>query len=174
MIRFLELCQKPSGELIYEIGAEHYLCYHYISFEFLDLFQYYCLTGNARIRKILKNLARFIASGITEKGSVKYACSQTFPEIVMFSSVAGAALTSATKLGFNDYEKHIERLYSYIVENQRSDGSFFYSKHDMFYLRKPLQWGFLSDKNLYPGPMTFILWHILIRMECNEKQTVSN
>jgi len=165
MIRFLELCQKPNGELIYEIGTEHYLCYHYNSFEFLDLFQCYCLTDSGRIREILRKLASFIASGITEKGSVKYACSQTFPEVVMFSSVAGAALASASTIGFKDYEKHIKRLYRYVVENQRPDGSFFYSKHDLFYVRKPIQWGFLSDKNLYPGPMSFILRHLLIRLK---------
>ncbi len=165
MINFLELSQKSTGELIYEIGHEHYLCYHYNCFEFLDLYNYYTATHDNRIRKILERLAHYISTGITEKGSVKHNCFQTYPEIVMFSGVAGAALASAAKLRFGGYDRHINLLYKYLLKNQKSDGSFYYSKNDMVYFKTPIPWGFLSDKNSYPGPMSYILYHILTKIE---------
>jgi hypothetical protein len=162
LIRFLELCQKPDGELVYEVGRDHYLCFQYNSFEFLDLVYCYNITGNARIRTIMNAMAKFVASGVTEKGSVKYECSQTFPEYTHFSAATGAALISATNMGFGNYQKHIERLYRYLIENQNPDGSFFQSKNDMIYVRKPIQWGFLTDRTAYSRPLSYILQHLLI------------
>jgi hypothetical protein len=162
LIRFLELCQKPDGELIYQVGRDHYLCYQYNSFEFLDLFNCYNINGNTRIKNIMGKLAKFIASGVTENGAVKYACSQTFPEITYLSGATGAALVCASNIGFGDYQRHIERLYRYLIENQKSNGSFFYSRHDMAYVKKPIQWGFLTDRTAYPRQLSYIIQHLLI------------
>jgi hypothetical protein len=165
LVNFLELTQRQSGELLYEIGHEHYLCYHYNCFEFIDLYNYYKTTYENRIKAILEKMANYIATGITDKGSVKHTCFQTNPEILMFSSAAGAALLNAFKLGFIRYNRHIELLYNYILNNQRPDGSFYYSRNDMVYFRKPISSGFLSDKNCYPGPMSYMLYHLLIKAE---------
>lgn len=162
LIPFLEYCQKPNGELVYEVKREHYLCYHYNAFEFIDLANYYNLTHSLRVKAILEKLARFLASGVTEKGSVKYECSKTFPEHILFSSVVGAALVYASTIGFDKYKKHILLIYRYLLENQRYDGSFFYSRRDAVYLKTPIQWGFLSDKNLYPGMLSYLLNHFLL------------
>jgi hypothetical protein len=171
LIRFLELCQKSDGELIYEVGTDHYLCYHYNSFEFLDLLNNYNLTCNLRIKLILSKLAKFIASGVTENGGVKYSCSQTYPELIWFSSVAGAALIGATTIGLGNYQNHIKHLYRYVLENQRDNGSFFFSRHDMLYLKKPVQWGFLTDRTSYPRQLSYILQHLLIGI--NSKTTLN-
>ncbi len=97
LIRFLELCQQPNGELVYEVDKTHYLCYHYNSFEFLDLYYANLILESQRIESILLNLSKFIASGVLDNGSLKYDCNQAYPEEVMFSAAAGAALINASK-----------------------------------------------------------------------------
>jgi hypothetical protein len=83
----------------------------------------------------------------------------------MFSGVVGAALASASTMGLGNYNRPVESIYDYLVENQRADGSFSYSTHDAVYLKTPFQWGFLTDKNSYPGPLSFMLQHLLIKMK---------
>jgi hypothetical protein len=165
LIRFLELCQKSDGELIYKVGTDHYLCYHYNSFEFLDLLNCYNITKNLRIESILSKLAKFIASGVTKNGAIKYSCNQTYPEFIWFSSVAGAALLGATVNGLGDYQIHARRLYRYTIENQMDNGSFIFSRHDMVYFKNPVKWGFLTDRTSYPRQLSYILQHLLIGME---------
>ena len=162
LIRFLELCQEPSGELIYEVRNKHYLCYHYNAFEFIDLFNYYKITGNERAKTILEKMAHFLASGVTEIGSVRTDCTQTFPEARFFSGVAGAALTCASSMGFGNYKTHLKRIREYLIKNQTPEGTFVHSTHDFFYLKNPVNWGFLSDKNSYPRLLSFMLNHLLI------------
>jgi prenyltransferase beta subunit len=171
LIGFLELCQKPNGELIYEVGKEHYLCYHYNSFELLDLLHCYNITQSSRVKSVIENLAKFVASGVTENGTVKYSCSQEFPEYIVFSSVAAAALLGATNIGLGNYQDEINKLYSYILENQKENGSFILSRHDMVYVRNPVNWGFLTDRTPYPRQMSYILHHLLIGID---PQTVLN
>lgn len=163
MIDFLLLCQNSNGELRYAVEKEHYLCYHYNGFEFLDLFYFNQIIDDKRIRTILEKLAKFLARGITEIGSVKYDCFQTFPEITVYSGVLGAALTKAASMGLKNYEKHVDHAYNFLFENQRPDGSFVHSRHDAPYLRKPISHGFLTDKTGYPRSLSYILQHLLIK-----------
>jgi hypothetical protein len=161
LIRFLEINQKADGELVYEVGKEHYLCYQYNSFEFLDLINAYNLTNNPLLRQILIRLSEFISSGVTKKGSVKYSCNQELPEFILFSAATGAALLSATKQGLGDYYKESNLIYDYILKNQRPDGSFYFSRRDMMYYKTPISWGFLTDQNRYPRQLCYILQHML-------------
>jgi len=163
MIRFLQLCQNEEGEIRYSVKNEHYLCYHYNAFEFLDLYNYYRLISDERIRAILEKLAKFIAKGVTETGSIKYDCFQTFPEITFYSAVVGAALTRASLLSFKGYEKYAERAYNFVFKNQMPDGSFIHSRYSMPYVRKPNPYGFLTDKTRYPRPLLYSLQHLLIK-----------
>lgn len=163
LISFLELCQEPDGELIYEVDKPHYLCYHYNSFEFMDLYYANQILKSDRINAILSKLAKYIASGVLSNGSVKYDCTQVYPEEIMFSAITGAALIKATKSNYGNFQKHIEHIFSYLLKNQRSDGSFILTLHDMPYIKKPLNWGVLSDKTMYPGPMCFILSSMLTK-----------
>lgn len=163
MIRFIQLCQNSNGELRYTVEKEHYLCYHYNAFEFLDLYHYHELIDDERIRIILKKLAKFVSKGLTEIGSTKYDCFQTFPEVIFYSGVAGAALTSAASMDLEGYEKHIKCAYDFLLENQRPNGSFIYCRHDMPYVRKPISHGFLTDKRSYLRPLSYILQALLVK-----------
>jgi hypothetical protein len=170
LIRFLEITQKPDGELIYEVGKEHYLCYQYNSFEFIDLMNTYNLTNNPTLRQILIHLSKFISSGVTKKGSVKYSCNQELPEFILFSTAAGAALLSASKQGLGDYCTESSLIYDYILKNQRPDGSFYFSRRDMVYYKTPISWGFLTDKTRYPRQLCYILQHILNPLNCDNSE----
>ncbi len=172
LVRFLEITQKTDGELVYEVGKEHYLCYQYNSFEFVDLLNAYNLNKNVTLRQILVRLAEFISSGVTKKGSVKYSCNQELPEFILFSSAAGSALFSASKQGLGDYCKESCLVYGYILKNQRTDGSFYFSRRDMMYYKTPVSWGFLTDKTRYPRQLCYLLQHILTPLGYNSS-TVS-
>ncbi len=161
LIRFIQLAQKNSGELKYAIEREHYLCYHYNAFEFLDLFNYYRITNNEKIRIVLEKLAKFLSAGVTEIGSIKCDCFRTFPEFIYFSAAVGAALIAAASIGFKGYEKHIEYIHNYLFEKQRRNGSFPFSTHDAPYLRNQTSHGIFTDNRSYPRELSYILQHLL-------------
>jgi len=168
MIKFIQLsqnnmCARNNGELRYAVEKEHYLCYHYNAFEFLDLFHYYEIINDERIRIILEKLGKFLSTGVTEIGSIKYDCFQTFPENIFYSGVVGAALIGAASIGFKGYEKHIKHAYDFLFQNQKPEGSFIHSRHDMLYIIKPFEIGFLTDKRSYPRPLSYILQHLLVK-----------
>ncbi len=162
LVRFIELCQEDSGELVYEVRKKHYLCYHYNAFEFIDLYNYYLITHDERVKVILEKLSKYLSAGVLQNGSVKYNCSQSYPEIYFFSSVTGAALTLASDAGLGKFEHITKRIFENLKKYQRSDGSFCYSNRDAVYFRTPIKWGFLSDKNSYPSYLSFMLNHLLI------------
>jgi hypothetical protein len=163
LIHFIELCQQPGGELVYEVDKTHYLCYHYNSFEFLDLYYANQILKSKRIDAILSKLSKYIASGVLNNGAVKYDCSQAYPEEIMFSAIAGAALIKASKSNYGNFKNHIDSIFRYLEKNQKSNGSFILTMHDMPYIKKPLGLGIFSDKTLYPGPMCFILSSLLTK-----------
>lgn len=165
MFRFIQLCQEGDGELRYTVEKKHYLCYHYNAFEFLDLYYSYEIIKDKRIRYILEKTAKFLSMGVTEIGSVKYDCLQTFPEKILHSGLIGAALICATSMGFKGYKKHIEYTYTFLLENQRSDGSFIHTRHAVPYFRKPFPYGFMTDTRSYPRALCYILNHLLIRVK---------
>jgi len=165
MIRFIQLSQNNNGELIYAVEREHYLCYSYNAFEFLDLSYYYEITNDERIKIVLEKLAKFLSTGVTEIGSIKCGCFQTFPEVIMSSGAVGAALITATSIGLGNYKKHIECAYNFLLGRQRPDGSFPSSTHDAPYLRKPISYGFLADNRSYPRQSSYILQHLLIKAQ---------
>ena len=163
MIRFVQLSQNSNGELKYAIEREHYLCYQYNAFEFLDLSYYYRIINDERIWIVLEKLAHFLSTGVTEIGSVKCDCFQTFPEVIYYSGAVGAALITASSMGLKNYRDHIKYAYDFLFDRQRSDGSFPFSKHDGPYLRKPASHWFLTDKRSYPRQLSYTLQHLLIK-----------
>ncbi len=163
MVKFIQLSQNRDGELKYSMEREHYFCYHYNAFEFLDLSHYWRMRNNKRIKTVLEKLARYLSKGITEMGDVKYNCFQRYPEMIYVSGAAGAALLTASLIGLGNYKNHVERTYTYLLRRQRRDGSFSFSKKDFPYYRTPISYGVLSDNRLYPRALCHILQHLLIR-----------
>ena len=163
MIDFIRLSQNSEGELRYAIEREHYFCYQYNAFEFMDLSQYYRITNDKRVRTVLEKLAKYVSKGVTEEGSIKYNCFQRYPEVIYTSAAVGAALIIATLMGLGNYKEHTERAYNFLFGCQRSDGSLPFSRRDFPYLRTPPSYGVFSDNRSYPRSLCYVLQHLLIK-----------
>lgn len=174
MTRFIQLSQNDSGELKYAIEREHYFCFSYNAFEFLDLSHYYEIIDDERIKIILEKLAKFLSTGVTEIGSIKYDCNQTFPEVICSSGAVAAALITVASIGLRNYKRHITYAYDFLFEHQRSDGSFPSCAHAAPYLRKPISHGFLTDNRSYPRQLCYTLQHLLIKAQLESNLSVDH
>jgi len=159
MVRFISKCPLPTGELPYVIGSgqgpgrDHYLCFQYNAYQFLDLVEYRRITGDSEIEPVLVGLSRFLAGGVTPSGAAKYNCDKPTPEMSYFTSAVAAALLIAARLGFGDVWSASTRAYSHLLSLQGADGGFDYSIGDH---------GFLRDRRRYPRNQSMILRHLLI------------
>jgi len=166
LVNFLKLAQTEDGKFPYIVpykehpGKDHYLCFQYNSFQFLDLAKYYELTNDERIKPILSGLVKFLQHGLTDNGSSKYDSFHDTPFVPYYSGALAAALTRATELCLGDYSTLFERAYARLLSTQRPDGSFSFSHHN---------YGILSDTRSYPRPQSMILKHLLIRAEHEEQ-----
>jgi hypothetical protein len=159
MLRFVQRSQLDSGELPYTFQARtHFMCYQYNSFQFLDLANYYCLTGDQRARQILITLVRFLATGVTKRGSCRYNCFKVVPEVNYWTAALAAALRRAHELGLGDYLALSERSYRYLLSRQRPDGGFDFSERT---------YGLLQDRRSYPRYLAMILSHLLYRAQAD-------
>jgi len=157
MLRFIEYSQLDSGELPYALQARtHFMCYQYNSFQFLDLAYYYQLTGDERARQILSKMARFLSSGITERGSCRYDCFREAPETNYWTVALAAALRMAHQLGLGSYHDLSERAYGRLLSRQNLDGSFNFSDKN---------YRLLTDRRSYPRQQAMILTFLLLRAE---------
>ena len=158
MLEFLEAVRLPSGELPYiveslhERGREHYLCYQYNAFQFLQLAWSQELLPSAKSAALLGGLANFLVKGVTSTGACAADCSHVKPEVDYYTTVLGAALYEAAELGLFPAFALSDRCYARVLERQRPDGSFAYSAGD---------YGLLRDGRSYPRPMAMTLFHLL-------------
>jgi hypothetical protein len=159
MVAWLNHCQLPSGELPYEVesdqgpGRTHFLCYQYNAFEFLDLAEYYRITGDRAIYPVLERLAGYLAHGITDTGAANYDCDHRYPEVTYYTSALARALSRATAMGLGDYRALSERAFTRLLSLQRADGGFaFFSRRN---------YGMLRDSRSYPRNLAMILYHLL-------------
>jgi hypothetical protein len=175
MLDFLANTQLSTGELPYivdgpyEKGRTHYLCYQYNAFEFLKLAWSAALRDDIRTRRILEELAGFLAQGVTEAGASRVGCFHAKPETDYFTAVLAAALREANKVapGFSparaalkggstteteQLQQLSDRCYARVLERQRPDGSFAYTTGDHVVLR---------DGRSYPRPQVMTLFHLL-------------
>jgi len=158
MLEFLEAVQLPSGELPYivpgalEPGREHYLCFQYNAFQFLKLAWAQRLRESSRLGRLLPNLARFLAQGVTPSGASAADCSHKLPEVDYYTAVLAAALDQASQLRLLPSTELSDRCYARLLARQRPDGSFAFSTGD---------YGFLSDQRSYPRPQAMTLFHLL-------------
>lgn len=156
MIRFLVHSQLPSGELQYSYGERpHFQCYQYNSFQFLDLVNYFLLAEDKQIYPVLKKMAHFLASGLTEHGSCRYDCFKEYPETNYWTAALAAALLEAHRLGIdNSYQDLSEQAYQRVLARQNSNGSFYFSDKN---------YRFVADRRSYPRQQTMILMFLLTR-----------
>jgi hypothetical protein len=159
LINFLAGCQLDSGELPYVVGSDqgagrdHYLCFQYNAFQFLDLAEYYRITGDDRVVPIMRKLGEFISQGLTIEGDARHDCSVDWPRMHYFTAAVSAALTHATHMGLGEYPRRSARGCGRLVSLQRRDGGYDYSLGD---------YGFLSDRRSYPRNQAMILRHLIV------------
>jgi uncharacterized protein YyaL (SSP411 family) len=157
LLRFIEYAQMENGELQYIYNRRpHFQCYQYNSFQFLDLAHYYRITENGLVLRILKKMAAYLASGLTERSSSRYDCFREVPEVNYWTGALAAALHQAHRLGLGDYEQLSQQAYHYLLTRQRTDGGFNYSRWN---------YRFLQDVRSYPRYQAMILEHLLLRAQ---------
>ena len=162
MIKFLKYSQTDTGELPYAFmtpdveGREHFLCYQYNCFQFLDLAHYWEMTKDDKVRAILKKLIAFISTGLHEKDHSKYNCAKSYPEVTYYTAVMGAAFLKATEIGLGDYSEYENRAYMHLLARQNRKGGFIHSSRN---------YGILSDRRSYPRYLVMILKHLLLKAE---------
>ena len=164
LFEFLAAVQRPSGEFPYVVESpyererEHYLCFQYNSFQFLELAWSAALEPGKPARALLPGLAKFLERGATASGASALDCStagRAWPEVDYYTAVLAAALGEAAKLGLAD-RKLSARCYARLLERQRPDGSFWYSTGD---------YRFLNDHRSYPRAQVMTLFHLLCGCE---------
>jgi hypothetical protein len=160
LFEFLASVQRPSGELPYVVGSpyerarEHYLCFQYNAFQFLELRWSAALGPGEPARALLSGLVKFLERGVTASGASALDCStagRAWPEVDYYNAVLAAALAEAAKLDLANSSLSA-RCYARLLERQRPDGSFWYSTGDH---------RFLSDHRSYPRAEAMTLFHLL-------------
>lgn len=159
MIGFLSLSQKESGELPYalappgEQGREHFLCYQYNAFQFIDLARTWELTKHGGIYDILSRLIRFLKTGQAPDGHCMYKCGKAYPEVTYYTAALGAAFLKAESIGLGAYGGDAERAFEHVLTRQNRRGGFVHSTRN---------YGILSDRRSYPRYLVMILKHLLM------------
>ena len=162
MIRFLEYAIRGNGEFPYAFatdsipGREHFLCYQYNCFQFLDLVRYWELTRNDRIYEMLKRQIAFIITGLTADVRSRYNCFKPYPDVTYYTAVMSAALLKADEIGLGPYREMALQASVTVLARQNRRGGFPYSRRN---------YGFLSDRRSYPRYLVMILKHLLIIAE---------
>jgi hypothetical protein len=155
MISFLEHSQLTGGELPYALQSRpHFMCHQYNAFELLDLAYYYEIVPNERVWRIMEKLAKFLSTGITERGSCRYNCFKEDPEINYWTAALATALLKAHQLGLGENEVASSKAYHRVLSRQNPDGSFYFSDKN---------YGFFRDTRSYPRYLATILNHLAYR-----------
>lgn len=169
MISWLRHVQLPSGELpyrLYEKQTVHFICYQYNAFEFLDLLDYFDITGDTRVLDVMRGISRFLETALTDHGIARYDCQSARPEVVYYTSAVSAALSQATELGFGDSRLAADRGYQWVLDQQSADGSFeFFSRRN---------YRVLTDRRSYPRYLAMILYHLLLELRRSQPGIQAN
>ncbi len=162
LLEFIAGAQLPSGELPYVVESpyerrrEHYLCFQYNAFEFLELARVAAIAPDSRAASILPPLARFLEKGVTASGGCAADCFRARPEIDYHTAVLGAALQEAARRGLVASFEASKRCFARVLSHQKRDGSFAFSRGD---------YGFLRDGRSYPRQQAMTLVHLLCGAE---------
>ncbi len=159
MVNWLSHVQLPSGELPYALGRtaekdrNHFLCFQYNSFEFMDLVKYHRLTGDEAVLSMIEQLAVYLSSGFTDSGACRFDCNSPTPEVNYYTVALARALSEAQQFGLEINSSLFQRAYQHALSQQRADGGFrFFSRFN---------YGFLADRRSYPRNLSMMLYHLL-------------
>lgn len=158
LVSWLTSVQSESGEFPYAVSEEgvvtqHFWCFNYNSFEFIDLNRYLASTGDPAIPPLLSRLARFLTTGVSPSGACRYECDSDRPVVLYYTGALALALREATVLGLGDFSALADRASGWLLDRQRPDGSFeFYSARN---------YGLLHDRRSYPRYLAILLNHLV-------------
>jgi uncharacterized protein YyaL (SSP411 family) len=159
MVDFLRQVQRPTGEFPYVVDdprMQHFQCFQYHAFFYLDVWNYYVLSGDERVREMLQGVLRFMRGALAPSGYCYYQCDQHYRTVNYHTVAAAAALSACTNIGLSDaevaeYQSLAERAVRYVLQLQRPDGSIPHSRGD---------YHFLSDQRKYPRYLAMMLFHL--------------
>jgi hypothetical protein len=160
MATFMRNAQKPNGEFPYVVRArrpigrrqEHFQCYQYNAFQFLDLARYFENSGDSTMPAVLARSFDFLCGGIADDGHAYYDCSKSGRTVVYHAAVLAAAFEVARGLGFSAAEELAQRAFHFVLGEENPNGGFPHS-HGDYHL--------LSDRRSYPRCLSMILLHLL-------------
>ena len=157
LLRFIQEAQLVSGEVPYIYGNPqrvHFQCFQYQAFLYLDVLEYYRLTGNWQARSVLIRILGFLERGISPEGFVYYQCGQRHRVVNYHAGAVAAAFASAHEIGVSGQDEFADKAYRCLLRQQCDDGSVPHSRGD---------YGFLSDRRAYPRYLTMMMFHLLTR-----------
>ncbi|MEM7783786.1 MAG: glycosyltransferase [Planctomycetota bacterium] len=152
LIRFLVAAQKSTGEFPYQLNKkEHFQCFQYQAFIFLDLYGYVRLNRDSRILQMLQGLSSFLAGGLSAKGYAYYDCKRTSRTVHYHTAAVATALRIAGNLFSNsEFTELSDRAMGFLAKHQTSDGGFAHSIGD---------YGPIRDRRHYPRYLAMMLLH---------------
>jgi hypothetical protein len=159
MLTFLQAVSRPSGELPSQVKAggghtrhEHFQCFQDNAFEAFDLARFEELTGDVRAEQLVCGITRFLRSGVSADGAVRYDCSTSYPQVSYHLAAVSAALGEGARRGVPRAAAPSVATLGHLLGLQEADGSFPHSRRD---------YGVLSDRRAYPRNLAMILLHLL-------------
>jgi hypothetical protein len=158
LITFMQRAQKRSGEFPYSLGAAtaddrpHFQCYQYNAFQCLDLMAYYEMTADPGAASLFLRTLKFLAAGLAVDGHAPYDCSGRYRQVTYHTAVLAASFEQACRLGIGGYASLSARSFNHLLQLQRPDGGFFYSRRD---------YRIFEDRRSYPRYLAMILFHLL-------------
>ncbi len=175
LLSFLSDVQCDNGEIPYTVRGQsekrarrHFQCFQYNAFQCLDLQRFYSLSSSPQAFSLVKKLLEFLRTGLADDGHALYECGSQYRAVTYHAAVLGAAFAGAEQLGIAGYEELSNRAFRYVLDRQRTDGGFPYSRQDYFVL---------CDRRSYPRYLAMILYHLLssdtVVSDCQLNRTAS-
>lgn len=157
LLQFIRRAQLPSGEVPYVYGDSrgvHFQCFQYQAFMYLDVREYFRLTGDQRAKDVLVGILGFLKNGISAEGFAYYQCGEKRRTVNYHTCAVASSLASGGQFGVPDCDELAERAFRYLLRQQRPDGSIPHSRGDYYMLR---------DCRAYPRYLAMMILHLLGR-----------
>ena len=93
--------------------------------------------------------------GVLPSGAVRASCASALPEVIYYADAVAMALWSVTRPGWRAHGALADRAFSWVMAQQRPDGSFPRFSRGDYYV--------LYDRNEYPRYLAMTLHHLAER-----------